>query len=98
MLRVSVKDIGPGIAQADQALLFQAFHRLNAEHSAVEGTGIGLNITRELVQLMGGKIGLESEPGRGSTFWLELPIKSVADPGNDDVQPESIRGQISEES
>ena len=89
MLRVSVQDTGPGIAQADQAMLFQAFHRFNAEHSAVEGTGIGLNITRELVQLMGGEMGVDSEPGRGSTFWFEIPVQPFAEAMHIDAHTEA---------
>jgi PAS domain S-box-containing protein len=72
-VRIAVIDTGPGIPQERFAELFQPFNRLNAEHSEVEGTGIGLTITRRLVEMMGGEIGVESEVGRGSTFWIELP-------------------------
>ena len=74
MLRFSVTDNGPGIALEKQPYLFKPFERLGAEHSAVDGTGIGLALSRQLTELMGGSIGFESTPGAGSTFWIELPL------------------------
>lgn len=73
-LRISVRDTGPGLSPEQQDRLFQPFERLGAEQGSIEGTGIGLTITRHLVQLMGCRIGLASEVGRGSTFWVELPL------------------------
>lgn len=73
MGRLVVEDNGLGIPKEKQSDLFQPFQRLGAENTDVEGTGIGLVITRKLVELMGGRIGLESEPGKGSRFWIELP-------------------------
>ena len=72
-VRLSITDSGPGISQEDQKHLFVPFDRRGAEGSQVEGTGIGLTITRKLIEAMGGTVGVSSEPGKGSTFWLELP-------------------------
>lgn len=69
---LSVQDQGPGLSAAQQAQLFQPFNRLGAERGAVEGVGLGLVITRSLVELMGGQLCLESEPGRGCRFTVEL--------------------------
>lgn len=71
--RISITDTGEGIALEQQGQLFKAFSRLGAEQTEIEGTGIGLVITKNIVELMGGSIGVESQPGKGSTFWVELP-------------------------
>ena len=71
-LVIEVADQGPGIAAAQLPRLFQAFERLDQD-GAVEGTGIGLALSRQLAELMGGEIGVRSELGRGSVFWLRLP-------------------------
>jgi PAS domain S-box-containing protein len=73
MLRISVTDTGAGIAPAQLAELFQPFNRLGAEFGSIEGTGIGLTITRRLVDLMGGEVGVDSQLGVGTTFWIDLP-------------------------
>jgi PAS domain S-box-containing protein len=72
--RISISDTGAGLSQEQQANLFQSFDRLGAEHSGIEGTGIGLVITKNIMELMRGNIGLDSSPGKGSTFWIELPV------------------------
>ncbi|MBT3704028.1 MAG: PAS domain S-box protein [Alphaproteobacteria bacterium] len=75
MLRFSISDTGEGISANDQLQLFQPFNRLAAEHSEIEGTGIGLTITRELLGLMGGEVGMRSTVGEGSTFWFDIPLE-----------------------
>ena len=72
--RISVKDTGPGIPVSLQGDLFRPFQRLVPESSVVEGTGIGLALTRNLVIAMGGEVGFESVAGTGTTFWIELPL------------------------
>ncbi|HEX4599852.1 MAG TPA: ATP-binding protein [Gemmatimonadales bacterium] len=79
-VRVAVQDSGIGIAPDDQARLFQEFVQLDASASRrYEGTGLGLALSRRLVELHGGTIGLTSELGRGSTFWFILP-RAEAEP------------------
>ncbi|MGH7995908.1 MAG: sensor histidine kinase [Opitutaceae bacterium] len=71
-VRICVRDNGIGIDQQSQRQLFATFQRLpNAQ--AYQGTGVGLAIARKSVERMHGSIGLESTPGKGSTFWVELP-------------------------
>jgi len=71
-IRISVADSGAGLPAEKLAQLFQPFNRLGQEASAEEGTGIGLVVTKRLVELMGGIIGVESTVGTGSVFWIEL--------------------------
>jgi len=71
-LRLSVRDTGMGLESGQVAALFQPFNRLGQEGGTQEGTGIGLVVTRRLVELMGGEIGVTSSPGVGSVFWIEL--------------------------
>jgi PAS domain S-box-containing protein len=76
-IRLSVTDTGPGITPAEQAQLFVPFDRLGAEKGQVGGAGIGLAISRRLVEAMSGTIGVDSPPGGGSTFWVELPAAAA---------------------
>ncbi len=74
VIRIGVSDTGQGIDEEKIDKLFQPFNRLGAEFSGTEGTGIGLVITKQLVELMKGRLQVESEPGIGSTFWVELNL------------------------
>ena len=82
--RIEVIDTGIGIARSDQPKLFREFVQLDASASRhYEGTGLGLALCKQLVELHGGRIGVESDPGRGSTFWFTLPHEArpaVGDP------------------
>ena len=71
-VRVSVRDTGQGLTTSQLEQLFQPFNRLGQEAGSEPGTGIGLVICKRLVELMGGRIGVDSEPGVGSCFWFEL--------------------------
>ncbi len=71
-VRISVRDTGSGLNSSQLAALFQPFNRLGQEAGSEEGTGIGLVVTKRLVELMGGAIGVGSTPGIGSVFWIEL--------------------------
>ena len=76
-LSIQVIDTGPGIPDNRLNELFQPFHRLSADKTTVEGTGIGLTITRHVIELMGGTVHVQSEVGKGSTFWIDLPLDST---------------------
>ncbi|MCK4707370.1 MAG: response regulator, partial [Gammaproteobacteria bacterium] len=87
-IRISITDTGAGLSQKQQKELFIAFNRLGAEQTEIEGTGIGLVITKNIVELMGGNIGVESKKGQGSTFWIELPSE-VESPEDESMQSET---------
>jgi CheY-like chemotaxis protein len=72
-VRIAVVDDGIGIAPDKHDRIFQPFQRAGQETGPIEGTGIGLAITKRLAQLMDGKVGFESQVDRGSEFWVELP-------------------------
>ncbi|MBS1211942.1 MAG: signal transduction histidine kinase [Proteobacteria bacterium] len=76
-IRISVRDTGAGLAPEQLAQLFQPFNRLGREAGAEEGTGIGLVVTKQLVELMGGAIGVDSTVGVGSVFWIDLSLTSA---------------------
>ncbi len=91
-MRLEVRDTGIGISEEDQEKLFSQFFR--SEDPAVreeQGWGLGLNVTKRLVELMGGKIGVRSQLGKGSTFWFTLPMN---EPGtvDEDNEPAPLSG------
>lgn len=71
-VRIKVVDNGPGLTGEEQLRIFTPFERLGAEQTGIEGSGIGLTITQRIVELMNGDIGLDSAPGHGACFWIEL--------------------------
>lgn len=93
-LRINVIDSGHGISTKHLEKLFQPFERLDADKTFEEGTGIGLTLSKHLVELMGGTIGVKSTPDNGSTFWLELdlihtkPIEIITTSEKSDIQPD----------
>jgi PAS domain S-box-containing protein len=87
-VRVRIADTGIGI-QADQLpKLFEPFERLGAEQTEIEGTGLGLSLSKALVEAMGGTIEVESEPGNGTTFLIELAAAQRPDAGPDERRPD----------
>ncbi|MFC1603030.1 response regulator [Pseudomonadota bacterium] len=73
-VRINIIDTGIGIKSEEQAEVFEPFYRVKLKGETIEGTGIGLCVVKKLVEAMDGRIGVESEYGQGSTFWVELPI------------------------
>ena len=81
-VRFFVRDRGPGMTEAEIATLFTKFTRLeSARTSNIRGTGLGLAVCRLLAGKMGGRVGVESKPGEGSTFWAEIPFVTLRDTG-----------------
>jgi signal transduction histidine kinase len=78
-LRVRVTDTGIGISEGSLQHLFQPFERLGLEMTHLEGTGIGLALSKRLIEMMDGRIGVESVEGEGSTFWVELSLAEAED-------------------
>jgi signal transduction histidine kinase/CheY-like chemotaxis protein len=86
-LRLLVRDDGIGIPLEKQDKIFQPFQRAGQETGPIEGTGIGLSITKRLAELMGGRVGFGSTPGEGSVFWLELALHRKAPSQRPEVAP-----------
>jgi PAS domain S-box-containing protein len=87
-ISIGVSDTGPGLDEHEIERLFMPFERLGAERSGIEGTGLGLALCKTLVEAMGGRINVESVPGRGSTFWIDLRRASAPNANAlPDVQP-----------
>lgn len=96
-IRITVADNGEGLSPEKIAQLFQPFNRLGQESNAIEGTGIGLVMTKRLIELMGGAIGLDSVVGKGSIFWIEMNLTSEKAGTNESEfvyhqQPEPVPG------
>src|SRR6202162_2306142 len=85
--RISVRDTGAGLTPEKLTQLFQPFNRLGQESSAEEGTGIGLVMSKRVVELMGGVIGVESTVGVGTVFWFELSTAAAPQPAVDAAEP-----------
>ncbi len=88
--RISVRDTGAGLTPEKLTQLFQPFNRLGQESSAEEGTGIGLVMSKRVVELMGGVIGVESTVGVGSVFWFELSTAAAPQHAVDGVEPTAV--------
>ena len=73
-MEICIQDSGEGLTEEEQAQLFTAFERLDADKKVIAGAGMGLALSRKLVALMHGELGVRSSKGQGSTFWIRLPI------------------------
>ena len=79
-IHVCITDTGCGIQPEEQQTVFERFYRSQSADPKNRGAGLGLAITKSLVELHGGKIGVESALGQGSRFWFTLPVQSSIDP------------------
>ncbi|HWF19212.1 MAG TPA: ATP-binding protein, partial [Verrucomicrobiae bacterium] len=89
-LRLKIQDNGIGVEAAYHERIFQPFERLQGD--AYEGTGIGLAIVQEAVHRMGGKAGVDSELGKGSCFWMDLP--RVSDAAEENIPARELEAQV----
>lgn len=97
-VRIDVRDTGLGIVKADLERLFMPFDRLDADERGIPGTGLGLSLSRSLVQAMGGRLDVASTPGRGSTFSVTLHLDASTETATYDAAAElpsaPIRGRV----
>lgn len=91
MLRIEVHDTGVGISKEQQGEVFEEFRRLGGENGGAPGLGLGLSIVRRIAEILGSRVTLQSQPGRGSMFALEVPITSIAIPRAQEAPP---RGRL----
>ncbi|MGB0684052.1 MAG: PAS domain S-box protein [Magnetovibrionaceae bacterium] len=95
LVRFEFRDTGIGIAEVDQSRLFKSFSQVDASTARqFEGTGLGLAICKQIVDLMGGKIGVSSVPGEGSLFWFEVSLPKLSQPVNGDDTKNSLAGMF----
>lgn len=92
VLQFQVEDTGPGIAAEDLDRIFEPFQQVRQQHQSVKGVGLGLTISRHLVQIMGGTLRVTSTPGQGSLFWFDLPLPEVVAADSDGEATRRIIG------
>ncbi len=98
-VRITVRDTGAGITPDNLPRLFTPFERLGAEHTQIEGSGVGLALSKRLIEAMNGRIGVESTPGHGSSFFIDLPITAAPVKERTEPQaPHNSRGDGDEEN
>ncbi len=91
-IRFQVEDMGCGIAPADIDKIFQPFQQVGEQQRRAEGTGLGLPISKKLVDLMGGKLQVNSTPGKGSTFWMTLALPAVPEVPTESDKSSLVKG------
>ena len=96
LLRFEVEDTGIGIRDEDKEIIFSSFEQVDDQPLAEAGTGLGLAISKQFVELMGGQIGVTSEPGEGAVFYFNVPIKTaqLSDMSPDEQQFERVSGLV----